>query len=246
MKFTKDMKVEELPKFYRGSFKRWMNRVNTPLPELFWRKVDIRGEDECWPFKPGVNKGRYGNFLIPGEPSKVISANRLAWILTNGHIPDGLCVLHKCDYPPCCNPKHLFVGTKKDNSDDMISKGRKFLPVGELSPTAKLSAQQVIEIRQRYHPDKTTYALMAKEYGVSEISIRSAVTGVTWKNIPLEPKKKGVYLKGEKHPMAKLSDNDVLKIRELRKNGVTMKSIAAQMGIPLHATYRAMYRWKHL
>lgn len=51
-------------------------------------------------------------------------AHRVAWTLTYGEIPDGLLVLHSCDNPPCCNPKHLRLGTMKDNMEDKIARGR--------------------------------------------------------------------------------------------------------------------------
>ena len=52
-------------------------------------------------------------------------AHRLAWVAANGRpVPDGLCVLHSCDTPPCVNPAHLWVGTRKDNHADAVRKGR--------------------------------------------------------------------------------------------------------------------------
>jgi hypothetical protein len=53
-------------------------------------------------------------------------AHRVAWTLTYGPIPKNLCVLHHCDNKPCCNPAHLFLGTKVDNARDMIVKGRQW------------------------------------------------------------------------------------------------------------------------
>ena len=55
---------------------------------------------------------------------KQIGTHRLAWILANGPIPDGMFVCHRCDNPPCCNPDHLFLGTAADNNRDMAGKSR--------------------------------------------------------------------------------------------------------------------------
>lgn len=88
----------------------------------FWTKVDKRGSDECWPWN-GCKLGMgYGRFRSEG---KFICAHRFSYIIHFGPLPDGKpCVLHHCDNPPCCNPKHLFAGTKQENTDDCIRKGR--------------------------------------------------------------------------------------------------------------------------
>ena len=88
-----------------------------PIDEAdFWSHVDIRGVEECWPWKGKPNRFGYGRYR--GE-----YAHRIAYELGNGPL-DGLCSLHACDNPPCQNPSHLFKGTKRDNANDMISKGR--------------------------------------------------------------------------------------------------------------------------
>jgi hypothetical protein len=87
----------------------------------FWAKVDVKDEDECWLWLGGVTYRGYGHSRLNGRQ---MGAHRAAWILTFGPIPDGLLVLHKCDVPKCCNPKHLFLGTHRDNLVDAQQKGR--------------------------------------------------------------------------------------------------------------------------
>lgn len=92
--------------------------------ELLWRQVERGDEGECWEWQGSTNEHGYGRVKVGGRPGPVQLAHRVAWELINGAIPDGLCILHACDNPPCCNPSHLFLGTKADNTADMIAKGR--------------------------------------------------------------------------------------------------------------------------
>lgn len=97
-----------------------------------WQKMNLHervrfhvdasaGPDACWPWTAGKANGGYGAIRYNGS---IYRAHRIAWTIANGAIPQGMLVLHKCDNPPCCNPAHLFIGTHKDNSQDMARKGR--------------------------------------------------------------------------------------------------------------------------
>jgi hypothetical protein len=90
-----------------------------PAEMLFWEKVDIRDDNECWPWMGCRYWNVYGQLTAH---CKRIKAHRCAFELTFG--PTDKWVLHKCDNPPCCNPAHLFEGDAMSNVADMISKGR--------------------------------------------------------------------------------------------------------------------------
>jgi hypothetical protein len=85
--------------------------------EKFWSKVDKT--QECW--TRGTGTGWYATFTVRGQ---MYLGHRVAYYATTGSIPDGLVILHSCDYRPCVKPTHLRAGTKADNVLDMIQKGR--------------------------------------------------------------------------------------------------------------------------
>jgi predicted DNA-binding protein len=87
----------------------------------FWSKVNVLSDDDCWEWSGGKYPSGYGTFSFMG---KSMQAHRVSYILTTGEIPPRMCICHKCDNPPCVNPRHLFLGTYQDNTNDMIKKGR--------------------------------------------------------------------------------------------------------------------------
>jgi len=88
-------------------------------------------------------------------------------------------VLHKCDTPHCVNPDHLFLGTHQDNMRDMAKKGRACF--GSKHRSAKLSPEQVIEIRRLYAMGGHTTRSLGAKYGVDGKHIHNIVTGKKWK-----------------------------------------------------------------
>lgn len=93
-----------------------------PLHERFWSKVNTGdGPDDCWLWEGAKAPFGHGHITDGG---KTLYTHRLAWELTNGPIPAGLFVCHRCDRPSCCNPAHLYLGTPKDNVQDRFDRGR--------------------------------------------------------------------------------------------------------------------------
>lgn len=156
------------------------------IEERFWAKVICLGIEECWEWIGGKARFGYGAFGIKHGESPV-PAHRFSWMLTNGPIPDGLWVLHHCDNPPCVNPTHLFLGTREDNMRDMMEKRRHwahrgFKPItcGEHNGRAKVTSDQVAEIRERYAEGETQTAL-APIFGLSRQAIGMIVRRENWK-----------------------------------------------------------------
>jgi transcriptional regulator with XRE-family HTH domain len=130
------------------------------------------GPDACWPWTAALTTTGYGSF---GGNSGG-AAHRVAYVVANGPIPDGLGVLHRCDNRQCCNPAHLFVGSQYDNMRDMAAKGRTGRITGERSVRAKLTDAQVDEIRGRRQAGATLKSLAA-EYGVTSAHLSHVMSG---------------------------------------------------------------------
>lgn len=138
----------------------------------------IEKTKDCWNWIGAIKKDGYGQFSLSSEKSFL--AHRFSWILNNGDIPKTLCILHKCDNKKCVNPKHLFIGTNQDNSNDMCKKGRQSRGENAL---AKLTIEQVRSIRKEYIPRKVSCYFLASKYGVVPKTIHNIITKTRWKHI---------------------------------------------------------------
>lgn len=142
----------------------------------FWAKVDRQAVDACWEWT-GYKVGGYGRTELN---QKTFFAHRLAWIVTNGAIPENLKVLHNCDNRACCNPAHLFLGTHEKNMQDMKSKGRQ--SKGEKNARHKLTLKDVSYIRTRYEQGGISHRKLASEMGVGRSIIGNIIRGENWKD----------------------------------------------------------------
>ena len=151
----------------------------------FWSKVRISGPDECWNWTANSRVRGYGAFALYGRPRRMRLAHRVAWTITSGTIPLGLCVCHHCDNRACCNPAHLFLGTHKDNMRDALQKGRMRQPglCGAENGNSTLTAAQVKEIRVEYSAGKISQRALASKHGVCQRTIATIVLNKTWAHV---------------------------------------------------------------
>lgn len=155
-------------------------RKGAPLRERFWSKVRRGPIGSCWLWVAGTDGSGYGMFAPNGN---TIGAHRVSWVLEMGEIPDGLCVLHQCDNPPCVNPTHLFLGTHQSNSDDKCRKGRQYHPVGEKNGRSKLLSADVKKIHELFLRASLSKEALGRQFGVSSTTIRHILTGETWPHL---------------------------------------------------------------
>lgn len=161
--------------------------------QRFWDKV--QKTDGCWVWTGAKrNKGygaftyRVGDRLIQGR------AHRYSYELHKGAIPPGLWVLHKCDNPACVNPEHLFLGTSEDNIQDMVKKGRHVSggthcgsdgewKRGEIHHAAKLTEDNVREMRRLHIEGGWSFSQLGKRFGVNTSAAYKIVKRKLWKHV---------------------------------------------------------------
>lgn len=157
------------------------------IPEIehtahFWRKVDKTSSPSgCWLWTGNKHPRGYGTIMLARHTYR---AHRYAYLITYGELPEGMEVCHRCDNPPCVNPNHLFLGTHQDNMDDMKAKGRLPYRKGAASGRAKLTEDQVRDIRSRYVHKYGCLAALSREFGVTPEAIAYVVSRKNWSHIP--------------------------------------------------------------
>lgn len=131
-------------------------------------KLAFISESGCWVWMAATaSQGKYGYVRHNGRNRL---AHRVFYEHYKGPIPDGMCVCHTCDVSLCVNPNHLFVGSHKDNSDDMFRKKRGKLPPapvrGEKNRNSRYSDEFIASVRRHYAENTTTFKQLAEKFGL--------------------------------------------------------------------------------
>lgn len=190
---------EPSPRIQRGNGSYNQHAINMPtatkhIPQLsekdksrFWAKVNKDGPlaahmiSPCHDWTACLNRRGYGYFGIGGKP---FMAHRLSFALAGGvFTEDKPHALHVCDRPKCCNPDHIIAGNQAENVSDMIKKGRDRKANGERKGNAKLTAGDVLEIRERLKSGIVSQRSLAREFGVCHTVVSHIFRRKDWAHI---------------------------------------------------------------
>jgi hypothetical protein len=137
--------------------------------------------DACLEWVGIRTRNGYGRISVgKGDLRRQVLVHRLAYGLAYGEVPEGLLVCHKCDNRPCFRPSHLFLGTYGDNTRDCIAKGRRLVLSGVSHGMAKLSEDQVREIRA-LHAGGLAYAAIGNKFSITKSTVGRIIQGIRWK-----------------------------------------------------------------
>lgn len=156
------------------------------LPDKFWHFVDVRGPGDCWVWLGCTNMGGYGQRWYKG---KLTVTNRIV-LMASGVDLKGMLSCHTCDFPPCCNPRHLYAGTSLDNARDRRERGRIGYLKGEDHGSSKITQAQAMRIKKEFHSrpflrgsHRISVSGICKKYGISSSQVYKIAYGDLWSHL---------------------------------------------------------------
>ena len=175
-----------------------MARKTQSLVTRFWNKVDKQSNLDCWNWLGKVSSGDYGQIRVNNRRRQ---ATHVAWYLTYGYWP--LQINHKCDNPSCVNSEHLYEGSQTENMQDCVRRGRlnplfkkghgyglhtRFknghdLQIGSKHSQAKLTEQQVVDIRYQYRVKNINQTELGRRFGIRQATVSNIITGKLWSHV---------------------------------------------------------------
>jgi hypothetical protein len=195
-----------------------------PVSVRFWSKTKTDGDCIVW--TGPIDKGGYGRVWFNQKSG--YAAHRAAYVLTHGDIPAGLGILHTCDNRKCVNPEHLYAGTAKDNMRDCID--RKRTAAGESHGMAKLSADNIVEIRRLIVCGERLVDI-AERFSVSPSTVTGINRGDNWSSV-----ESGGFIRRKSRKT--LTPAMVIEIRRLLALcTLTQTQIAVKFGVSLQAVH---------
>jgi len=157
--------------------KNWdrKKQIEDAVKRIFKKK--LVSSSGCWIFTGGLSWNGYGRISMANE--RHARPHRIIWESINGKIDSNLDVCHRCDVRNCFNPSHLFLGTRKENMQDAVKKGR--TQRGQTHSKAKLSNFEVLEIRS--FKNIVSQRILSEAYGVKQGIISMIQNKKIWRHI---------------------------------------------------------------
>jgi hypothetical protein len=203
-------------------------------------KLIVKGKKDhyCWWWEGNKYKNGYGKFFYN---RKTVYAHRFSFELHKHKIPEGLHVLHHCDFRECCHPEHLYLGDNAQNIKDRNDRNRQ--AKGEKVGFSKLKEYQVREILK----STEKVSMLAKQFNVTMQTIYVINNRKTWKHVM--PKKDRIIIdrqpKGEQHYLSKLTEAQVKEILKSTEKNITLAKIY-KVAPPTIYDIKKRKTWKHI
>lgn len=213
----------------------------------FWKNVEKGEPHECWPWKRAIRESGHGHYSVTVN-GKTINyvAHRMAWALTHGEPDLNLVVMHVCNHPDCCNPRHLIQGTVRENTRHSKLSGTNAR--GEKNGHSKMTAAKVRELRRLRKAGWPLKKLGAR-YGIDPATAHQIAVGTRWAHVGGAVKvKRAATARGAARGNSKLTDAIVRKMRKLADEGYPIADLARRYGVGGASVSMAVNRqtWTHV